>query len=348
MLRDDYRPACTYLNKASISSMEPLGVLVGPTAVGKTALSLPIAQALQAEIVNVDSRQLYQYMDIGTAKPTPFQRAQVPHHLLDLLLPDQQSTAAQFLQAARRVIAELQQRHRRILVVAGSGLYLRALLYGLMPVPAAHAPLRQELHAYAERYGSPALHHRLQRVDPVAASHYHPHDRVRLVRALEVTYLTGEPFSVHQHRHRRQAQVYPYVGIALTRQRPELYRRIADRTEAMLAAGWLDEVTSLVARGYTRECAAMKSLGYRELLAYMDGQTSWSDTVAAIKQATRRFAKRQCTWFRKFPRLHWLNLSSLPEEAAIASILHTLQQTTGCEQRQRHPEINTICPRTGH
>jgi tRNA dimethylallyltransferase len=328
--------------------MEPLAVLVGPTAVGKTALSLPIAQALQAEIVNVDSRQLYRYMDIGTAKPTPCQRAQVPHHLLDLLLPDQQSTAAQFLQAARQVLDELQQRHRRILVVAGSGLYLQALLYGLMPVPAAHNSLRQELHSYADHYGSLALHRRLQQVDPVAASHYHPHDRVRLVRALEVTYLTGEPFSVHQQRHRRQAQAYPYVGIALTRQRPELYRRIADRTDAMLTAGWLDEVESLVARGYTRECAAMNSLGYRELLAYMDGQTSWPDTVAAIKQATRRFAKRQCTWLRKFPHLHWLNLSSLPEDAAVASILNTLQQTTGCEQRQRHPATNTIYPRAGY
>lgn len=308
--------------------MEPLVVLVGPTAVGKTVLSLPVAGVLDAEIVNVDSRQIYQYMDIGTAKPTPSQRAQVPHHLLDLILPHQKSTAARFLDAASRVIDDLQRRRKRVLIVAGSGLYLRALLYGLMPVPAAHEPLRQDLHAYADRYGAPALHSRLQQVDSVAASQYHPHDRVRVIRALEVTYLTGESFSNHQRRHQRQGQVYPYVGIALTRERAELYRRIEDRTDAMLAAGWLDEVKTLMTRGYTRECMAMNSLGYRELLAYVAGQTGWLDTVAEIKQATRRFAKRQLTWFRKFPYLDWLNLSSMHEETAVVHILDRVQQRT--------------------
>jgi tRNA dimethylallyltransferase len=287
---------------------------------------LPIARALDAEIVNVDSRQIYRYMDIGTAKPTPSQRARVPHHLLDILLPDQKSSAAQFTKAARQVLEDLLRRRKRALIVAGSGLYLRALLYGLMPVPPADEPLRQELYAYADRYGNSALHRRLQRVDPIAASQYHPHDRVRLVRALEVTYLTGEPFSTHQQRHQCQGQVYPYVGIAVTRERNELYRRIAYRTDAMLAAGWLDEVKDLIARGYTQECVAMNSLGYRELLAHLAGQTPWPDTVAAIKQATRRFAKRQLTWFRKFPQLHWLNLSSLDEDVAVARILERLQQ----------------------
>jgi len=304
---------------------EPLAVLVGPTAVGKTALSLPIARALQAEIVNVDSRQLYRYMDIGTAKPTPAQRHQVPHPLLDLLLPDQKTNAAHFLQAARQTLDDLWQRGKRAFIVAGSGLYLRALLYGLMPVPAAHPSLRQELHAYADRHGTPALHRRLQQVDPAAAVQYHPHDRVRVVRALEVTYLTGEPFSLHQRRHQHQGQVYPYVGIAVTRDRQELYTRIADRTEAMLAAGWLEEVKALVAQGYTQECTAMNSMGYRELLAYLAGRTTWSETVTAIKRETRRFAKRQLTWFRKFPHLHWLNLSSLDEETAVAYILDRLR-----------------------
>ncbi len=307
--------------------MESLVVLFGPTAVGKTALSLPIAHALDAEIVNVDSRQLYRYMDIGTAKPTLSQRTQVPHHLLDLFLPNQRSTAAQFVEAAKKVLDTLQQRGKRALIVAGSGLYLQALLYGLMPVPAADEPLRQKLYAYADRYGAPALHSRLQQVDPVAAAHYHPHDRVRLVRALEVTYLTGEPFSSHRQRHQRQGQNYPYRGIALTRERAELYTRIAERTDAMLAAGWLEEVKALVARGYTRECAAMNSLGYRELLTYLSGQASWLDTVMAIKQATRRFAKRQFTWLRKFPHLHGMNLSAYDEKAAIASIIERLLQT---------------------
>ncbi|MGQ4807127.1 tRNA dimethylallyltransferase [Candidatus Entotheonellaceae bacterium PAL068K] len=309
--------------------MEPLVVMTGPTAVGKTDLSLPIARALQAEIVNVDSRQLYRYMDIGTAKPTPAQRAQVPHHLLDVLLPDQQITAAQFRQAATHVLDDMQRRRKRTLIVAGSGLYLRALLYGLMPVPAAHEPLRQELRTYADRYGNLALHHRLQRLDPEAAAQVHAHDRVRLVRALEVTLLTGEPFSTHQRRHRFQEPVYPYIGVAMTRHRTELYQRIADRTEAMLAAGWLAEVKTLVARGYTCGCAAMNSLGYRELLAYEAGRATWADTVTAIQTATRRFARRQLTWFRKFPHLHNLSLSALDAETAVVRILKALQ-LRGC------------------
>jgi tRNA dimethylallyltransferase len=305
---------------------EPLLVLVGPTAVGKTALSLPLARALQAEIVNVDSRQMYRYMDIGTAKPTPAQCQQVPHHLLDLLCPDQVGTAAQFAHAATAVLGDIARRGKRALLVAGSGLYLRALLYGLMPVPAASPSLRHALHAYADRYGTPALHHRLQHLDPLAAQQYHPHDRVRLVRALEITYLTGVPFSVHQQRHQGQGPVYSYIGIAVTRDRDELYARIAARTETMLAAGWLQEVEALVARGYTQECAAMNSLGYRELLLHLDGHVTWPDTVATIKRNTRRFAKRQLTWFRKFPQLYWLNLSGLTEEAAVASMLDIRQQ----------------------
>jgi tRNA dimethylallyltransferase len=319
--------------QSMLPQIKPLVVLVGPTAVGKTVLSLPLAQALQAEIVCVDSRQLYRFMDIGTAKPTPAEQRVVPHHLLDILLPHQKSTAAQFLVEACDVLRDLQRRGKRALLVAGSGLYLRAILYGLMPVPAANEPLRQELHTYAQRYGTPALHHRLQQLDPAAASQYHPHDRVRVVRALEVTLLTGEPFSVHQARHQRQGPVYPYIGIALTRERDELYRRIAERTDAMLAAGWLDEVSNLVAQGYTLTSPALNSLGYRELLGFLAGWTPWSAAVEEIKRETRRFAKRQLTWFRKFPQLYWLNLSVMSEDAAMARIL-AIANTSFIEGRE--------------
>jgi tRNA dimethylallyltransferase len=321
------------MTQSTLHQIKPLVVLVGPTAVGKTALSLPLAQALQAEIVCVDSRQLYRFMDIGTAKPTSAEQRVVPHHLLDILSPHQQSTAAQFLVAAREVLHDLQRRGKRALLVAGSGLYLRAILYGLMPAPAADESLRQELHAYAEQYGPPALHHRLQQLDPVAAGQYHPHDRLRVVRALEVTLLTGEPFSVHQARHQRQGPVYPYIGIALTRERDELYRRIAERTDAMLAAGWLDEVCNLVAQEYTLASPALDSLGYRELLRFLAGCTPWSAAVEAIKRETRRFAKRQLTWFRKFPQLHWVNLSVMSEDAAIARIL-AIANTSFVEGRE--------------
>jgi len=312
---------------------EPFLVLVGPTAVGKTALSLPIAQALNAEIINVDSRQLYRYMDIGTAKPSRAEQAQIGHHLLDLLLPHQPTNAAQFLTSAQQALANIQQRGKRVLIVAGSGLYLQALLYGLMPAPPACTPLRRALHVYADQHGTPALHRRLQYVDPVAASSYHPHDRVRLIRALEVTYLTGEPFSLHRDRHQGQEPLLPYVSVGLTRDRADLYARVTARTDAMLAAGWLAEVERLVGWGYTRACAAMNSLGYRELLAYIAGEMDWDEAVARIKKATCHLAKRQLTWFRKMTHVHWFNLSTMDEQRTAATLIQHLQ--TVLEVRER-------------
>ncbi len=313
--------------------MEPLTILVGPTAVGKTAVSISVAQQLRAEILNVDSRQLYRHMPIGTATPTTSEQARVRHHLLDLLSPDQTSSAAEFVQAAEQALLDVRQRGRHPLIVAGSGLYLQALLYGLMPVPAAHLPLREVLHAYADRHGTLALHRWLQRLDPVAAADYHPRDRIRIVRSIEITTLTGVPFSTHRQRHRQQGARYPYVAVGLTRCRAELDQRIAARTEAMLAAGWLAEVEALLARGYDRSSHAMNSLGYRELLAYLDGQSSWPETVQAIVKSTRQFAKRQLTWFRKLPHITWLNLSGLEERTAVARILEQVQRTShvpGC------------------
>lgn len=303
----------------------PLVVIVGPTAVGKTNLSLHLAQAIHAEIVNVDSRQMYRHMDVGTAKPTPSEQAEVPHHLLDMLLPDQPGTAAQGADLARQALEDIRRRGRRAVIVAGSGLYLQALLYGLMPVPPAHAPLRAELCAYAGRHGNTALHALLQRADPTAAATCHVQDRVRVVRALEVTYLTGVPFSEHCSRHQGREPLYPYVGIALTRDRADLYARIEERTDAMLAAGWLVEVERLVTYGYTETCAAMNSLGYRELLDYLAGRTGWQETVDAIKQATRRFAKRQLTWFSKLPGLSWYNLTRVDGNTVVAETISTLR-----------------------
>lgn len=306
---------------------EPLTILAGPTAVGKTAISIPVAQALQAEILNIDSRQLYRQMQIGTAKPTRVERAQVRHHLLDLLAPDQTTNAAAFVRAAEQALEDIRRRGKHPLIVAGSGLYLQALLYGLMPVPAAHLLLRGVLRAYADRHGTPALHRWLERLDPEAAAAYHAHDCIRIVRALEVTFLTGVPFSTHRRRHQQQGARYPYVAVGLTRCRSELYDRIAARTEAMLAEGWLAEVRGLLSQGYDRSCHPMNSLGYRELLAYLEGQYSWADTVQAIVKATRQLAKRQLTWFRKLPHITWLNLSGLDESAAVAQILEQVRQT---------------------
>ena len=315
--------------------VDPLVVIVGPTAVGKTALSLRLAQAIHAEIVNIDSRQMYRYMDIGTAKPTPSEQAEVPHHLLDVLLPNQLSNAAQCADLARQAIDDIRRRGQRAVIVSGSGLYLQALLYGLMPVPSANGPLRAELYAYAGRHGNAALHTLLQQVDPIAAAACHVHDRVRVVRALEVTYLTGVPFSEHRSRHRTHEPLYPHMGIALTRDRAELYARIGERTDAMLAAGWLAEAEMLVAHGHTETCAAMNSLGYRELLDYLAGRTAWQETVDAIKQATRRFAKRQLTWFSKLPNLSWYNFTRVDGSAVVANVVDTLRNGVDMQAEAR-------------
>ena len=304
---------------------DPLIVVAGPTAVGKTALSLPLAKAIDAEIVNIDSRQMYRYLDIGTAKPTPSQRAEVPHHLLDVLPPDQLLSAAECGKLARQAIDDIRQRRRRVVVVAGSGLYLRALLYGLMPVPPANPSLRAELRRYSERHGDAALNALLRKADPTYAASCHVRDRVRVVRALEVTFLTGVPFSEHCSRHRACEPSFPFVGIALTRRRADLYDRIGSRTDAMLGAGWLAEVRTLRAHGYTESCAAMNGLGYRELLSYLAGGKMWQETVDAIKRATRRLAKRQLTWFGRMQDLAWYNLSEKGEDAVVAEILSRLR-----------------------
>ena len=304
---------------------DPLVVVVGPTAVGKTALSLRLAKAIRAEIVNIDSRQMYRYMDIGTAKPTPSQQAEVPHHLLDVLPPDQPLTAAECEKLARQAIDDIWRRRGRVVVVAGSGLYLQALLFGLMPAPSANHSLRTELRRYSDRHGDAALHALLQKADPTYAAVCHVRDRVRVVRALEVTFLTGVPFSEHCSRHRASGPFFPYVGIALTRHRFDLYDRIGKRTDAMLGAGWLAEVQALLAQGYTESCAAMNGLGYRELLSYLAGGMEWQETVDTIKGATRRLAKRQLTWFRRMQDLAWYNLSESEEDAVVTEILGRLR-----------------------
>lgn len=306
-------------------TLDPLIVVAGPTAVGKTALSLRLAKAIGAEIVNIDSRQMYRYMDIGTAKPTPAQQAEVPHHLLDVLAPDQPLSAAECGKLARQAIDDVRQRRLRVVVVAGSGLYLQALLYGLMPVPSANPSLRAELRRYSERHGDAALHALLQRADPTYAAVCHLRDRVRVVRALEVTFLTGVPFSEHCSRHRASEPSFPYVGVALTRHRADLHDRIGRRTDAMLGAGWLSEVRALLAQGYTESCTAMNGLGYRELLSFLAGARTWQETVDAIKQATRRLAKRQLTWFRRMQDLSWYNLSGKGKDTAAAEILSRLR-----------------------
>jgi tRNA dimethylallyltransferase len=270
--------------------------IVGPTASGKTACALTVAEKLGAEIVSCDSMQLYREFDVGTAKPSAEERARVRHHLVDLLPPDQTYSAARYADDADRAIADITARQKRVLIVGGTGLYLRALRFGLFAAPPRDDELRQRL--LAEDAASPGcLHDRLRTVDPAAATRIAPADLVRVVRALEVHTLTGVPLSQHHAEHRPEPR-HPIQVLLLDPPRDALDSRIASRVDVMLAGGLVDETKRIRAR-WGREVSGLSSVGYAEVSALLDGQLAASGLSSAIVRATRRYARRQRTWFKK-------------------------------------------------
>jgi tRNA dimethylallyltransferase len=300
----------------------PVVAVVGPTATGKTALSIAVAQRLGGEIVNADSRQVYRGMDIGTAKPTLEQRRGVPHHLFDIVEPDQPFSLADYLAAARRTITEIAARGHLPLLVGGSGLYVRGVLQGLQPPTVPPNPaLRGELAALAEEDPA-ALIRELTDRDPAAAASLDPRNLRRVIRALEVIRTTGQPFS---EQGRVEPPPYRTTTIGLTLDRATLYARVDARVEAMLAAGWLDEVRRLRERGLQSEAPAMTSHGYRELLAVLNGTSTLEAATERIKRATHRLVRQQYTWFRlDDPSIAWFD-ASRPDlvEAVIAYLRRT-------------------------
>ena len=287
-------------------------VLLGPTAVGKTAVALELAQRLNGEIVNADSMQVYQGMDIGTAKPTPHERKLVRFHLLDMTTPDIQFTVADWKEYAERALEDIRTRGKAPILCGGTGLYIRALLdnWTLAGTPADPA-VRAELLGEVEIRGSPALHLELQQADPSTAARLHPNDAVRIVRALEVYRITGKPISEYQDQDKATHRRRPAIQIGLTMPRPLLYERIENRVDAMISEGFEKEVRSLLAQGFAPALGAMKSLGYKEMIQFVMGELDYSGALNAIKQDTRRFAKRQQTWLAPgmICALEWLSLT---------------------------------------
>jgi tRNA dimethylallyltransferase len=287
-------------------------VLTGPTGSGKTQLGLDLAEGLRAEIVSMDSMALYRGMDVGTAKPTAADRRRVPHHLIDVLDPWESASVAWWLQRAGEACRDIERRGRRVLFVGGTPLYLKALLHGLFDGPSADPVVRDRLERAAEASGPHALHEQLARIDPVTAERLHPHDVRRVVRALEVWELTGRPISAWQRQWPQSepagadvpaehATVVPGATdrvLWLDLPRAELYARIDRRGEEMFAGGLLEEVRALRAlpRPLSRE--ARQALGYKEVYDHLDGKASLEETVVRVQTRTRRFAKRQLTWFR--------------------------------------------------
>ncbi|HID10689.1 MAG TPA: tRNA (adenosine(37)-N6)-dimethylallyltransferase MiaA [Candidatus Latescibacteria bacterium] len=292
--------------------------VVGPTAVGKTALGIALAEALGGEVVSADSRQVYRYMDIGTAKPTPEQRMRVPHHMIDVVLPDQYFSAGEYARLAAEAIQDVARRGKLPVVVGGSGLYISALFDGLFEEGARDPALRWALRERARMGGSEALHRELREVDPEAAARIHPHDLQRIVRALEVYRTTGRPLSSWQRerRPRLRAQV-TWVGLDMDR--GELYRKIDARVEEMMDRGLIEEVRALLEMGYSPELPALRTVGYKEVFPYLEGRRDLEGTIAQIRRNTRSYARRQLTWFRRDPRIRWLDAGA-GEEALIRTI----------------------------
>ena len=296
---------------AEHDSSRPLVVVLGPTASGKTALAIQLAQVFDGEIVGADSRQIYRYMDIGTAKPTPAERAAVPHHLLDIADPDETITLAEYQRAAYQAIDAIHARDRLPLLVGGTGQYITAVIEGWnIPEVPPNPGLRAGLESFAEEQGARALHQRLSAVDPDAASRIDFRNVRRVIRALEVYLETGTPITILQ---RKTPPPYHALQIGLNLPRDSLYGRIDSRVEHMVAAGLLDEVRALLDRGYTWTCPAMSGLGYGQWRPFLSGEITLAQTIAAIQRDTHAYARRQYTWFNGHDTgIHWLDA---PEEA---------------------------------
>lgn len=293
---------------ANASSNDPLLiVLVGPTASGKTALSLRLAETLGGEIVSCDSVAVYREMEIGTAKPSREERARVPHHMIDVVPATAAYSAGDYGREARVAVAEIASRGRVPIVAGGTGLYLRALLDGLSPVPPRDEALRKRLRVAAGRRGVTLLHRVLRRVDPQAAARIHANDESKLIRAIEVSALLGGAMSDVWSRHAPEPlRGFRVVQLGLQPDRAALYRRIDARCQQMFAAGLLEETAALVKR-YGEQCRALQSLGYAEAQAVLRGDLTEAEAIAQAQQGHRHYSKRQRTWFRPDKRIHWLH-----------------------------------------
>jgi tRNA dimethylallyltransferase len=280
-------------------------VIAGPTCVGKTSTAIALAKPIGAQIVSADAMQVYRHMNIGTAKPSQEELAEVTHHMIDVVDPDEPFTAARFRTMATAVIKRLHRDRTPIFVVGGTGLYIRALTKGLFRADEDTQAVRARLREEVQTLGTTTLYERLSAVDPAAAATIHPNDTYRIVRALEVCEATGKPISQHHQAHGFSDVPYRVLKIGLFLDRQVLYDRINTRVDRMLASDFLDEVKGLLAQGYGPGLKAMQSIGYRHTVAYLEGTIPWEEMVELFKRDTRRYAKRQLTWFRADDEIIW-------------------------------------------
>ncbi len=309
----------------------PLAVIVGPTAVGKSAAAVEVADRLDAEIISADSMQVYRGMDIGTSKVTAAEMTassgrSIPHHLLDVVTPDQGYSVARFQQEARQLIEDISSRGSLPMLVGGTGLYVQSVIdpyrFG---EGSGDKNVRKRLQAKIKQLGRQTLYKELKALDPGAAEKIHPNDEKRIIRALEYYYSTGERIS--DNRGQREKSRYHLAMVGLTMERRLLYQRINARVEKMIDRGLLAEVRDLLDRGYSPELPAMQGLGYKQIAAYCSGDLTWEEAVRLLKRDTRRFAKRQLTWFKRDKRIHWLDVTGLSRQSVVDKIAKYICRT---------------------
>ena len=305
----------------------PLLILTGPTAAGKTALSIQAAKAFDGEIISADSMQVYKGMDIGSAKIRRDEMDGVPHHLIDVLEPEEPFHVVKFQELARAAMEEIYERGHLPIITGGTGFYIQALLYDIdFTENDADPAYRETLERLAMERGAAYLHGLLKERDPKAAQEIHENNVKRVIRALEFYEKTGTPISVHNAAQREKESPYRFAYVVLNRNREELYRRIDRRVDQMMDAGLLEEVDTLRKRGYDRSYVSMQGLGYKELLAYLDGECTLEEAVYILKRDTRHFAKRQLTWFKRERDTDWLSLDQKTDEEALADLTEILKR----------------------
>ncbi len=304
-----------------------LWILTGPTASDKTEIGFNIAKEINSEIISADSMLIYRGMDIGTAKPLLSMRELVPHHFIDIIDPWESYSVGKYVEDVEALINSNSEQKRKFLIVGGSPLYIKGLVNGIFNGPEADWDLREELERIAEKEGSSHVHYILQKIDPVKAKELHQNDLRRIIRAIEVYRITGEPVSALQERYKLERNSYKFKIISITRERSEVYRRINERVEAMFDKGLVGEVKSLLdgPKGLSKQ--AKQALGYKEVIQYLEGGLKLSDAKELVKLSTRRFAKRQMTWFRSFKDIHWLEAKEHEGPEVITNKVFSILET---------------------
>lgn len=304
----------------------PLVVLAGPTAVGKSKLAVDLALQLNGEVVTADSMQVYRGLDISTDKPGPEEMRGVPHHMIDVKSPDEPFNAVDYRDMARRVIHEIHQRGNLPILAGGTGLYIKGVLEDFtFPANKANPALRQKLEEQAAIHGPQSLHDRLRSIDPASAERLHPNDVRRVIRAIEIYEMTGKSLSHHLADRKPISPRYRTAMIALTRDRDKLYQRIEERVDEQIRRGLVEEVRRLK-ETYAELPMAAQALGVKEMLAYLSGEMNLDEAISILKRNTRRYAKRQLTWFRHDPRFTWFNLDELTYSEAVSAIVRHIRQ----------------------